>query len=48
MWELIIGILCCLGMAGSLFGYLQWYKKKYKRQERPSAPKVMEKPLVKL
>ena len=29
MKELIIGILCCLGMAGTLFGYLQWTKKKY-------------------
>lgn len=37
MWELIIGILCCLGMAGSLFGYLQWYKKKYNKGKDPSS-----------
>lgn len=29
MLELIIGLGCCLGMAGSLFGYLKWTKKKY-------------------
>jgi len=37
MWELIIGILCSLGMAGSLFGYLQWYKKKYNNGKDPSS-----------
>jgi hypothetical protein len=37
MWELIIGLLCCLGMAGTLFGYLQWYKKKYKNGKDPSS-----------
>lgn len=29
MKELIIGILCCLGMAGTLFTYLKWSSKKY-------------------
>ena len=29
MWELIIGLLCCGVMAGSLFGYLKITSKKY-------------------
>ena len=29
MLELLIGLGCCLGMAGTLFGYLQITKKKY-------------------
>ena len=35
MWEVLIGLLCCLGMAGSLFGYLRWYKKKYNKGKDP-------------
>ena len=35
MGELLIGLFCCLGMAGSLFGYLQWYKKKYNDGKDP-------------
>ena len=30
MLETLIGLSCCLGMAGTLFGYLKWYSKKYK------------------
>ena len=37
MWELLIGLGCCLGMAGSLFGYLKWYSKKYKDGKDPSS-----------
>ena len=37
MYELLIGLFCCLGMAGSLFGYLQWYKKKYNKGKDPSS-----------
>lgn len=37
MHELLIGIACCLGMAGTLFGYLQWYKKKYKKGKDPKS-----------
>lgn len=29
MIELLIGIGCCLGMAGTLWGYLKWTKNKY-------------------
>lgn len=29
MTQLLIGIACCLGMAGSLWGYLKWTKNKY-------------------
>lgn len=29
MVEMLAGIGCCLAMAGSLFGYLKWTKKKY-------------------
>lgn len=37
MTELLIGLGCCLGMAGTLFGYLQWYKKKYNKGKDPSS-----------
>ena len=37
MIELLIGLGCCLGMAGTLFGYLQWYKKKYNDGKDPSS-----------
>lgn len=29
MIELLIGLGCCLGMAGTLWGYLKWTSKKY-------------------
>lgn len=29
MVELLIGLGCCLGMAGTLWGYLKWTKNKY-------------------
>ena len=29
MVEMLVGIGCCLAMAGSLFGYLKYTKKKY-------------------
>ena len=37
MWELLIGIFCCLGMMGTLFGYLKWYSKKYRNGQDPSS-----------
>lgn len=37
MYELLIGLLCCLGMAGSLWGYLKWYKNKYNNGKDPSS-----------
>lgn len=37
MLGLLIGLLCCLLMAGSLFTYLRWTKKKYyKGKDQPS------------
>ena len=37
MLELLIGLFCCFGMAGSLYGYLKWYSKKYKNGKDPSS-----------
>ena len=37
MIELLIGLGCCLGMAGSLWGYLKWYKKKYNNDKDPGS-----------
>lgn len=37
MIELLIGLLCCGLMVGSLFGYLKWYKKKYNKDKDPSS-----------
>lgn len=37
MLELLLSLFCCLGMAGSLFGYLKWYSKKYKNGKDPSS-----------
>ena len=37
MLELLIGLFCCFGMAGSLYGYLKWYSKKYKDGKDPSS-----------
>ena len=37
MYELLIGLGCCLGMAGTLFGYLKWYNKKYNKGKDPSS-----------
>lgn len=37
MTELLIGLGCCLCMAGTLFGYLKWYSKKYKDGKDPSS-----------
>ena len=37
MTELLIGIACCVAMAGTLFGYLQIAKKKYYEGHDPSS-----------
>lgn len=37
MLELLIGLGCCLGMAGTLWGYLKWYKNKYNKGKDPSS-----------
>lgn len=37
MYELLIGLFCCLGMAGTLWGYLKWYKKKYNKNKDPKS-----------
>lgn len=36
MLELLIAIFCCLGMLGTLFGYLRWYKNKYAKGKIPT------------
>lgn len=37
MKELLIGLGCCLGMAGTLWGYLKWASKKYYNGKDPSS-----------
>jgi len=37
MNELLIGLTCCLGMAGMLYGYLKWYSKKYNKGKDASS-----------
>lgn len=37
MKELLIGLFCCLGMAGTLWGYLKWASKKYYGGKDPSS-----------
>ena len=37
MTGLLIGLGCCLGMAGTLFFYLQWYKKTYNNGKDPTS-----------
>ena len=37
MLELLIGLFCCFGMAGSLYGYLKWYSKKYNKGKDPTS-----------